>query len=57
MKNHIRICVTTLVLLAASTSIKAAPPSFPGLGAPGDLTEIVFEQGGESILRGKNARQ
>lgn len=57
MKNDIRICVTTIILLAANTNVQADPSDFPGLGAPGALTEIVFEQGGESILRGKNARQ
>jgi hypothetical protein len=57
MNDYIRICVTTLILLTASNSIKAAPPGFPGLGAPGELTEIAFEQSGETVLRGKNARR
>jgi hypothetical protein len=57
MNDYIRVCVTTLILLTASNSIQAAPPGFPGLGAPGELTEIVFEQSGESVLRGKNARR
>ena len=46
-----------MALLTAGSSIEAAPQSFPGLGAPGELTEIVFEQSGESVLRGKNARR
>jgi hypothetical protein len=57
MNDYIRICVTTLILLTASNSINAAPPGFPGLGAPGELTEIAFEHSGEPVLRGKNARR
>jgi hypothetical protein len=57
MKTTIRVCLTTVALLFASTSVNAAPPEFPGLGEPGTLTAISFELAGQPVLRGKNARQ
>ncbi|MBC8352825.1 MAG: DUF1549 domain-containing protein [Planctomycetes bacterium] len=41
----------------ASITANAASPDFPGLGELGELTAINFEQAGEPVLRGKNARQ
>ena len=57
MKTTIRVCLTTLALLTISVNLNGAAPDFPGLGERGTLTAISFEQAGEPVLRGKNARQ
>ncbi|MBP87594.1 MAG: S-layer protein [Planctomycetaceae bacterium] len=48
---------TLLLICGTALTLNAASPNFPGLGAPGDLTAIEYEQAGEPVLRGKNARR
>ena len=49
--------LTALVLCLGISPLRAASPSFPGLGLPGQLTVVEFEPAGEPVLRGKNARR
>lgn len=57
MKHYLALTIPMLALCAASANLDAALPNFPGLGEPGELTAIEFEQSGDPVLRGKNARQ
>jgi hypothetical protein len=57
MKNCFSICIASVALCLACINVNAASPTFPGLGEPGDLMAIAYEQAGQPVLRGKNARQ
>lgn len=51
-------CVGLALILQAHVARdgRAADP-FPGLGPAGEIASIEFEPGGESVLRGRNARR
>ena len=57
MNRYFYIYIASLALCLTSSNVNAASPNFPGLGEPGELMGIEYEQAGEPVLRGKNARQ
>lgn len=61
IKGHLVCCGVLLVANALFCGGNAAAQEsqdvFPGLGPAGELTEIAFEQAGEPVLRGRNARR
>ncbi|MBW3598779.1 MAG: hypothetical protein KY475_16075 [Planctomycetes bacterium] len=51
-----RVSLFFVALLAANVALAQTAPEFPGLGPAGNLTKIQFDNPGEPVLRGPNAR-